>query len=60
MSHFDVWLCLAQSLVDSLNGACRICLEPADVGDYQAWFGLAHDADVGIRVITMDHIIFAV
>jgi len=24
-----------QSLVDSLNGACRICLEPADVGDYQ-------------------------
>ena len=24
-----------QSLVESLNGACRICLEPADVGDYQ-------------------------
>jgi len=50
MLHFDVWHCLAQSLVDSLNGACRICLEPADVGDYQAWFGLADDVDVGIHV----------
>jgi hypothetical protein len=42
--------CLAQSLVDSMNNACRICLEAADVGDYQAGGGRGLDNQVAVML----------